>query len=238
MPVEELAETLVELADTLVDEFDLDAFLHLLANRCVRLLGVDAAGLLLIDHGGQLQAVGASNERTKQLELLEADNDEGPSLDCWRSGNAVIVSDLAETQPRWPRFTEAALGAGFAAVHTIPMRLRTEVIGALNLFHVKPGELDNVDARIAQAMADIATIGLLQSRAVRRQEHLAAQLQHALNSRVVVEQAKGVIAERLGLEMNAAFDALRTYARSHNKRVGELARSIVDREFDAAELLR
>jgi len=237
-PVEELAETLVELADTVAAEFDLDDFLRLLANRCVRLVGADAAGLVLIDHGGQVQAVGASGERARSLALCETREEAGPGLDCCRRGKPVVVPDLAAGADRWPRYAAEARAAGFAAVHAMPMRLRAEVIGALTLFRVEPGELEKVDARVAQAMADIATIGIVQARAVRRQEELAAQLQRALNSRVVIEQAKGVLAERLGLGMTAAFEALRNYARSHNARVSELAVSIVDGQFDTGRLRR
>lgn len=233
-PVEDLAETLVELADALVGEFDLGGFLRLLANRCVRLLGADAAGLLLIDHEGQKPAVGVSDERVELLGLA----DDGPGVDCHRTGEPVVVSNLADASLRWPRFVAAAASAGFAAVHAVPLRRRTEVLGTLSLLRVEPGEFDRSHVRIARAVADLATIGLLQVRAVRRQEQIAAQLQHALHSRVVIEQAKGVIAERLGLGMAAAFEALRKYARSHNTRVGELAASVVDGTFDTGRLPR
>lgn len=235
-PAEELAETLVELADTLVDEFDLDAFLRLLADRCVHLLGVDAAALLLVEHGGKDPVIGASGESVERLELLEVANDEGPSLDSCRDGTVVVAPDLAAAADRWPTFAAAALASGFAAVHTIPLRRRSEVIGALNLFRGHPGELDPVVAQVGRAMADLATIGLLHTRALRRQENLSAQLQHALTSRVVIEQAKGVVGERLGLTMDAAFATLRGYARSHNEKLAELATSVVDGSFDTSVL--
>jgi hypothetical protein len=150
----------------------------------------------------------------------------------------VAVPDLANAAPdRWPRFTAAALAAGFAAVHTIPMRLRADVIGAVSLFWTEPRELDRADARVARAMVDVATIGVLQQRTVRQKDDLTEQLQYALDSRVVIEQAKGVIAERFGVGTRAAFEALRDYARSHNERVSDLATSIVDGEFDTSELL-
>jgi len=231
-PAEELAETLVELADTLSAGFDLDDFLRLLANRCVRLLDVDAAGVFLIDHG-----VAASSERVALLELSAQRAEEGPARDCCRSGDPVLVPDLSLESRRWPTYVAEARRSGFAASHTLPLRRREELIGALTLFRVERGELEKTDVRLAQAMADIATIGILGTRALRRQEKLAAQLQHALNSRVVIEQAKGVLAERLGLTMMAAFSALRTYARSHNTRVSELAVSIVDGKFNT-DLLR
>lgn len=231
-PAEELAETLVELADTLSAEFDLDGFLRLLANRCVRLLEVDAAGVFLAEHG-----VVASTERVTLLELSAQRYEEGPWWDCLRTGEQITVPDLAEENGRWPRYVAAARRAGFTAVHTVPLRRREELVGTLTLYRAAPGELDKPDARLAQAMADIATIGILGTRALRGQETLVAQLQHALNSRVVIEQAKGVLAERLGMNMPAAFAALRDYARSHNARVSELALSIVDGKFNT-DLLR
>jgi len=229
--VEELAETFVELADTGVDEFDLDDFLNLLADRCVRLLNVPAAALWLVEQGGR---TGASGERARELAQLE----EGPGPDCYRAGESVVVPDLARVTLRWPEFAAAATAAGFGATHTVPLRLRTEVIGALTLFSAAPGELDKVTDRVAQSMADVATIGLLQARELRRRTDLAAQLQHALTSRVVIEQAKGVTGERLGLSMDDAFGALRRYARSNNLRITEVAAGIVDGSFDTTVLVQ
>jgi transcriptional regulator with GAF, ATPase, and Fis domain len=223
---EELAETLVELADTSVGEFDLDGFLLLLANRCVRHLDVAAADLLLTDHGRT-----ASDERAAAL------SEDGPGLECCRAGAPVAVPDLARAVTRWPRFTAEARGAGYASAHAVPLRRRTEVIGAMTLLRTETGEMRKSDVRLAQALADVATVGILHARAIRRHETLSAQLQHALNSRVVIEQAKGVLAERMGLTMAAAFSALRNYARSNNARVSELALSIVDGDFDT-NLLR
>jgi GAF domain-containing protein len=219
----ELAETFVELADTGVDEFDLDDFLNLLADRCVRLLNVSAAALLLVEQGGRARATGASGERARELAQLE----EGPGSDCHRAGESVVVPDLARVTLRWPEFAAAATAAGFGATHTVPLRLRTEVIGALTLFSAAPGELDKVTDRVAQSMADVATIGLLQARELRRRADLAAQLQHALTSRVVIEQAKGILAERLSVAPNQAFTALRRHARSGNHRLTDLARAII-----------
>ncbi|TDV52393.1 GAF and ANTAR domain-containing protein [Actinophytocola oryzae] len=231
-PAEELAETLVELADTLATEFDLDDFLRLLANRCVRLLDVDAVGVFLIDHG-----VVASSERAALIELAAQRNDEGPWRDCCRTGEEVAVPDLAAERDRWPRYVAAATLAGFAAVHAVPLCRREDLIGTLSLFRTERGPLEKSETRLARAMADVATIGILGTRALRRQETLAAQLQHALNSRVIIEQAKGVLAERLGLTTTTAFATLRSYARSNNTRVSELALSIVDGKFNT-DLLR
>ena len=225
-------ETLVELADTLSAEFDLDDFLRLLANRCVRLLDVDAAGVFLIDHG-----VAASSDRVTLLELSAQRHQEGPWLDCCRTGEPVAVPDLAADRERWPNYVTEARRTGFAATHTLPLHHHGDVIGTVTLFRTERGAMEKSDLRLAQIMAEVATIGILGTRALRRQEKLTAQLQHALNSRVIIEQAKGVLAERLGLNMMAAFAALRSYARSHNTRVSELALSIVDGRFNT-DLLR
>jgi transcriptional regulator with GAF, ATPase, and Fis domain len=223
----QIADVFVEMADTLVDDFDLIDFLHVLTERCVQLLDVSAAGLLLTDGQNKLQVVAASSEQTRLLELFQLQTDQGPCLDCFRTGQPVSVTDL-RSAGRWPRFTAAAAEVGFSAVHALPMRLRTEVVGALNLFDVTPGALDEGKLRIGQALADVATIGLLQQRAIQRRDVVTEQLQAALNSRVLIEQAKGVLAERLRLPVDQAFAILRNGARSHNRQLSELAQAIVD----------
>jgi GAF domain-containing protein len=222
----ELTNVFVELADTLVDEFDVLDFLHVLTERCVQLLGVSAAGLHLTDGYGTLKMVAASSEQTRLLELFQLQTDAGPCVDCFRTGQPISVADLAASS-RWPGFTAAAAEVGFAAVHALPMRLRAEVIGALNLFDVSPGTLNEEKLRIAQALADVATIGLLQQRAIHSRDIVTEQLQTALNSRVFIEQAKGVIAERLQVDMAEAFTMLRARARSSSRRLVELAEGIV-----------
>ncbi|MEU4222203.1 GAF and ANTAR domain-containing protein [Actinoplanes sp. NPDC026623] len=222
-----LSDVFIEMADTLVDDFDLIDFLHTLTERCVQLLEVDTAGLLLTDAEGVLQVVAASSERTRLLELFQVQAAEGPCLDCFRTGTAVSVDDLSRAG-RWPRFTEAAASAGFASVHALPMRLRTDVIGALNLFGVAPGALDSERLRVGQALADIATVGLMQQRAIRRRDVLSEQLQAALNSRVLIEQAKGLLAERLQVNVGEAFTILRSSARTRNRRLSDLARALVE----------
>jgi transcriptional regulator with GAF, ATPase, and Fis domain len=228
MNEQQLAEAFVEVADTLVDDFDLMEFLHLLTDRCVRLLDVSAAGLLLTDQRGALQLVAASSEQTRLLELFQIQADQGPCLDCFRTGRPVAVADLAAASDRWPRFVVEARRAGFAAVHALPMRLRTDVIGALNLFSTDPDSLGEHTVRLGQALADVATIGLLQARAIRRRDTLAEQLQTALNTRILIEQAKGVIAERRHLDMDESFSLLRNSARHRNRRLSDLARAVVD----------
>lgn len=224
----QLTDAFVELADTLVADFDVIDFLHQLTDRCVHLLGVSAAGLLLTDQRGALRVVAASSEETRLLELFQLQNDEGPCLDAFRTGQLVKVAELSAATELWPRFTTEAMLTGFASVHAVPMRLRSEVIGALNLFHRSPGALDRETLRLGQALADVATIGILQERAIRRHAVLAEQLQTALTSRIVIEQAKGVISERRQLDMDGAFALLRDTARGTNRRLTELARSVVE----------
>jgi GAF domain-containing protein len=226
---ERLAQAFVELADTLVAGFDLMDFLHTLTERCVELLEVDAAGLLLADGRGALRLVAASTEQARVAELFQIQNDEGPCLDCYHSGQVVMISDIRTEQAaaRWPRFAAAAQEMGFAGVHAIPMRLRDQVIGTLNLFRAEPDGLDPAVARAARALVDVATIGILQERAVHQQELLAEQLQVALNSRVIIEQAKGILAERLQMSPDEAFVMLRRFARNHNRPLTQLAAEVI-----------
>ena len=233
MDSERLAATFVELADSLVDEFDVIEFLHLLATRCTQLLDVDAVGVLLADPSGHLRVMAASSEQVRLLELFQLQNDQGPCLDCYRSGRPVSVTELADARSRWPRFADQAQARGFGAVQALPMRLRRDVIGALNLFSAPPG-LDAAGTQVAQALADVATIGLLQHRAQRRADDVAAQLQTALNSRVRIEQAKGVLAERLDVDMDEAFGILRGYARAHRRPLSDLAQAVVSGAVDPA----
>jgi ANTAR domain-containing protein/GAF domain-containing protein len=232
MDGELLSETFVELTDTLVAGFDVIDFLHVLTDRSVQLLDVSAAGLLLADPRGELRGelrvVAASSEAARLLELFQLQNDQGPCLDCFRSGRPVAAADLAAAATRWPRFAPAARQAGFAAVQALPMRLREQVIGALNLFRADPGALAPADIRVGQALADVATISLLHERSMRHSDTLNEQLQTALNSRVIIEQAKGKLAERLGVDMDQAFSLLRDRARVSNRRLSDLARAFVD----------
>ncbi|GGJ87338.1 transcriptional regulator [Pilimelia anulata] len=223
-----LAEVFVELADTLVGDFDLMDFLHRLTVRSAHLLDVPAVGLLLADQRGALNVVAASTEETRLLEVLQLQSNEGPCPECFHTGRPVTVVDLAAVAGRWPRFVDEARRIGFASVHALPMRLRREVIGALNLFDTRPGHFPGEVVRLGQALADIATIGLLQARTISETTTLAEQLQTALNSRVIIEQAKGVIAERHGMDMDRAFTRLRASARARNRRLSDLARAIVE----------
>ena len=227
MDTDLLSDAFVDLADTLVADFDVIDFLHVLTDRSVALLAASAAGVMLADPRGELRVAAASSEEAGLLELFQLQNDQGPCLDCFRTGRSVTATDLGGPAPRWPRFAEAATRAGFATVEALPMRLRDQVIGALNLFRAEPGQFDPAELRIAQALADVATIGLLHERNVRRREAVSEQLQAALNSRVVIEQAKGKLAERLGIDMDRAFRMLRDYARNTNQHLTDIARDFV-----------
>jgi transcriptional regulator with GAF, ATPase, and Fis domain len=228
MDGELLSETFVELTYTMVADFDVIDFLHVLTDRSVQLLDVSAAGLLLADPRGELRVVAASSEAARLLELFQLQNHQGPCLDCYRAGQPVAASDLAAAEQRWPRFAAAAQRAGFAAVQALPMRLREQVIGALNLFRADAGAFAPEDVRVGQALADVATISLLHERSMRLSDTLNEQLQTALNSRVVIEQAKGKLAERLGLDMDQAFSLLRESARARNLRLSDLAEAFID----------
>jgi len=227
MDTDLLSDTFIELADTMVAEFDILDFLHMLTDRTVALLGASAAGVMLADPRGELRVAAASTEEAGLLELFQLQNDQGPCLECFRTGRPVTAADLSAAPQPWPRFAQAAVQAGFVMVEALPMRLRDQVIGALNLFCAEPGSFDPADLRIAQALADVATIGLLHERNVRRRETVAEQLQAALNSRVVIEQAKGKLAERLGINMDRAFAMLRDYARNTNQHLTDVARDFV-----------
>jgi GAF domain-containing protein len=228
MPTREalLAQTFVQLADTLIDEFDIIELLTALTDRCLDLLDVGAAGILLADHKGVLHVVAASSEQVRLLELFQLQNMEGPCLDCYTTGQPVVNENLAESD-RWPRFGPEALSLGYQSVQALPLRLRDHTIGALNVFVDDRVIVTDTDLLIAQALADAATIAILQDQATRESQLLVAQLNYALNSRITIEQAKGVLAERAGVDMDAAFARLRTYARSHNLRLGILANDLV-----------
>ena len=223
-----LAKTFVELADNLVADFDLIDFLRLLTDRCVAVLGVSAAGVLLADRNGELRVMAASSEEARLLELFQLQNDEGPCLECFHTGTAVTVRDLSTQAGRWPRFVAQAQRTGFTAVQALPMRLRDDVVGALNLFSSGPNRFDPAAVPLGQALADVATISLLQQRSTEASTLLNEQLQTALNSRVLIEQAKGKLAERLDIDMEQAFTALRGYARSHQQRMSDLALAFVN----------
>jgi GAF domain-containing protein len=231
-----LARTFVELADTLVADFDLIEFMSVLVDRCAEFLDSAEVGIALAATRGELRVVASSTERMRALELIELQNDEGPCRDCLRSGEQVLNQRLAGAQDRWPRFTPDALEAGFVMVHALPLRLRNDVIGAMNIFSPELRELSAEDVNLTQALADAATIGILQERAVKHGADLAGQLQGALNSRIVIEQAKGVVAERRQVDMDVAFSLLRGYARSTRTQLSEVARAVIEHALAPADL--
>ena len=233
-----IVETLVELADTMVDDFDVIDFLHRVSERCVELLDCDEAGVLLADAAGNLQVMASSSERSDALELMQMQNDEGPCYECFVHGRTVSSEDLDADRDRWPRFSPAGLGHGFCSVHALPMRVRGETVGALNLFRARADRLDEPDVPVAQGMADIAAVALMQERTVRESRGVTAQLQGALSSRVVIEQAKGVLAERAQIGLDAAFVRIRGYARANNLKLGQVARDVVDGQLDPETLTR
>jgi hypothetical protein len=236
-PREELlARTFVDVADTLVADFDVVDFLTLLTTRTVELFELSEAGLLLADPAQGVNVAASSSHRMELLELFEIQHDEGPCLDCYRGGEPIQCADLTAASDRWPRFAPEAVARGYRSVFAVPMRLRAQVIGSLNLLREVPGELGASDLVAAQALADVATIGILQQRAATEQRLLAEQLQYALDSRVTVEQAKGVIAEHAQIDMDSAFSALRLYARNHNERLVEVAHAVAARTLPAATI--
>ena len=232
-----VAHTFVELADTMVEDYDPIDFLHRLTERCVSLLGMAEAGVVLVDSQGQLRALASSSERMHLIELIEIQRQDGPCLDSWNSGDAVREDHLAAAVARWPHFAPAALEVGFASAYAVPMRLRNERLGALNLFANQVGGLAEADGTLAQALADVATIGILHQRFVHRREEVAEQLQVAFNSRIILEQAKGVIAASARIDMDGAFALLRGYARHHNRLLSEVARQVIDRDLAVEALV-
>jgi GAF domain-containing protein len=233
-----LAQVFVELADTLVEEFDVVDFLQTLTERAVELSDADSAGLMLDNQRGRLQVVAYTDEPTRLLELLELQNDEGPCLDCFSTGQSLFNVDLARSGGRWPAFAQAASEAGFVMVHAVPMRLRRQVIGALNLFARARRQLSAEQLAVVQGLADVATIGLLHERAMRDQVVLAEQLQTALHSRILIEQAKGVLSARAGIDVSGAFQLMRTYARRSGESLTTVADAVVAGSMDTDELRR
>ncbi|HEV3187501.1 MAG TPA: GAF and ANTAR domain-containing protein [Acidimicrobiales bacterium] len=231
-----LIATLVELADNLVDDYDVIDVLTVLSDRCVEAIDVDAAGVMLASPGGELQFVASSSESMRVLELFQIQADEGPCVDCYRSGQAIVNHSLSEKDGRWPHFTPLALAQGFRSVHSLPMRLRGKTIGALNLFRTTQGPMGGDDVVVAQGLADVATIAILQHRSSLDAHTLNEQLSNALNSRIVIEQAKGIISEAANCDMDHAFGRLRAHARNHNEGLTEVAWRLVEGTMKADNL--
>lgn len=227
-----LSTAFVKLADTLVTDFDVVDLLHWLIEECTDILDTQAGGLMLVDAAGALQLVASTSEEAELVEVLQLAAGDGPCLECFRSGSPVTVGDIHAGGARWPEFQIEALRLGFLSVHATPLRLRGQTIGTMNLFSHHVGALNPQDIAVAQALADVATIGILQERSIRSANLLTEQLQHALDSRILIEQAKGVIAATRGLSMSEAFGALRAHARSHNLTLREVADDVVARRIE------
>ena len=233
----QLIRALVTLADTLVAGYDLAELMHDLVEVSVELLDVTAAGLVLADGHGQLNVLASTSQDIEALEVLQIRTGRGPCFDCYITGEPQSIHDVSADLDRWPRFAPLALQQGFRSVHAVPMRLRDRTIGALNLFRTHPGELAEPDRHAAQALADVATIGILQVRDAEQTAEVNQKLEHALAGRVVIEQAKGILANYSGLDMNQAFTSLRDLARHHRLTLTDLARALVDRQHEPADIL-
>ena len=233
---QKIVATFVGLADSMVDDFDVSDFLHGLVERCVELLDCAEAGLLLSDASGVLRVMASSSERSDALDLLQSQNHEGPCFECFQWGQPIFSEDLEADATRWPTFSCAAVGEGFHSVQAIPMRVRGATVGALNLFRAGVGLLGTSDLELAQGMADIAAVAILQERSLREARGVVEQLEGALTSRVVIEQAKGIVAERARVSVEIAFVRLRSYARANNLRLSEVARNVIDGKLEVARL--
>lgn len=221
----------VKIADTLVADYDVVDLLHTLVDESVGILDAAAAGLVLVDQAGHLQVMASTSEESQLVEVLQLQAGAGPCVDCYRTGAVVAIDDISTQASQWPLFQSSALSQGFRSLHAVPMRLRTRTIGALNLFGHETGPLSSEDAAIAQAFADVATITLLQERAARENALINEQLKHALNSRILIEQAKGVIAQTSNVDMAVAFALLRSYARAHNQTLYDTAEKVISRRI-------
>ena len=234
---EQLANAFVGLADTLVADYDVIELAQQLIDSAMKLLPIKAAGILLGDSKGGLHVFASSSEETRLLELLQVEADVGPCLEAYRTGHPVLVADLDAEAARWPAFAERAAMYEFRSVTALPLRLRTERVGALNMFRDETGDWPTTDVAVAQALADVATIGILHQRILSRSELVNQQLQTALNTRLIIEQAKGVLAERGAIDMDGAFSLLRAHARKTNRRLADLARDVVN-GADTTEVLK
>jgi AmiR/NasT family two-component response regulator len=223
-----LLETLTVVADTLIDDFDVVEFLHELAERCAAICEAVDVGIVLVNDRPELVVMASTSERLHAIEALQLSAGHGPCLDAFVTGEVVTASSREEIARRWPALAEGVRDTGYQSVHAVPLRLRRTTVGSLNFFRDREGRLELDDVIAAQTIADVATIGLVQERAIREAATARDQLQHALDSRVVIEQAKGVIAHRNGVDMETAWRMLRQRARSRQARVGDIARAVVD----------
>lgn len=227
----QLSASFVKLADTLVDDFDVVDLLHWLVEICTEILNTQEGGILLIDAAGELQLVASTSEEANLVEIFQLAAGEGPCLDCFHNGKAITVGDIEAERERWPQFSAEALKQGFRSIHATPLHLRGHTIGTMNLFSHHVGALVPEDIAVAQALADVATIGILQERSIRSAKVLTDQLQYALDARVLIEQAKGVVAATMNTTIDEAFTIMRTYARSRDLGLRQVADDIVSRRL-------
>ncbi|MGO4650855.1 GAF and ANTAR domain-containing protein [Arthrobacter sp. 2RAF22] len=226
---ERVSAAFVKITNTLVADYDVLDLLHALVEASVDLLDAAAAGLLLADPHGELQVLASTSERSQLVEILQLQAGSGPCVECYRTGTPVVVEDIASLTGQWDEFRAAALSQGFRSVHAVPMRVQGRTIGAMGLFGERSGALTPEDVAIGQALADVATIGILQERTIRESAVVNEQLQRALNSRVLIEQAKGVIANTAGVNMEEAFGRLRSFARANNQNLHDTAARVINR---------
>ena len=227
----------VTLADTLTEDYDVVDLLHTLVEECTAIFGTEAGGLMLVDPEGRLQLVASTSEQVELVEIMQLNAGSGPCVDCYETGQRVAVADIEASGDRWPAFREEALRQGFRSIHATPMKLRGRIIGTLNLLGTSVGFLSDIDADAAQALSDVATIGILQERALNDARVVTTQLEAALDSRIVIEQAKGIVAERNRVSVDAAFTLVRGYARTHNHRLSQTAQQIIDGTLAASDLI-
>lgn len=227
-----LSAAFVQLADTLTAEYDMVDLLHTLLDECVDVLVMNAGGLMIADSLGHLELLASTSEKADLVEVMQLAAGEGPCIESFTSGSSVSIADIGDTKTRWPEFSAVALRQGFHSVLAVPLKLRGQIIGTMNLFANQTGAVSDRDCAIAQALADVATIGILQERAIRETGIVTEQLQRALDSRILIEQAKGVLSELGSMEMDAAFSALRNYARNNNLTLRSVAEGVVNRSLD------
>lgn len=229
-----ISAAFVAVADTLTTDFDVLDLLHTLVEQCTQILDTSAGGLMLMDGNGELQLMTSTSEAADFVEVMQLNASAGPCIECFRTGTAQSVPSIKDLGERWPDFQKAAIGGGFKSAHATPMRLRGQVIGTMNLFSTKRGALSERDAAVAQALTDVATIGILQERMVKEVNTMAEQLHKALDSRVLVEQAKGMIAHSLDMDMDAAFSAIRAYAHANKLTIRAVAEGVSDRSINVS----
>ncbi|MDF2563169.1 MAG: transcriptional regulator [Microbacterium sp.] len=228
-------QTFAMLADTMVDDYDVVDLLQLLVDACHEVLGISAAGILLADDEGDLQVVASTSEASRLVELMQLGAQAGPCIECYRTGAAVSVASIPAVPEKWGAFRDSATAHGFGATDAVPLRLRDTTIGALNLLREEEGPPDDFDVVAARAFADVATIGILHERSLRESELLSRQLQQALQSRIVIEQAKGVVSFTNGVPIDDAFQIIRSYARRNQLPLSSVAARLVNRELRIAD---